>query len=145
MIEDIKIRNIINKDHKFIYESLKFIYPNLDEINFKNKLAIIQQKKKSWILVAENYQKNIIGFIVTQNFNLIQFQNESLIISDFYIDHKYRKIKVADILFSELEKRAKSKDYNQIVVMCHISATTTQTFYTKNKFIYNKKLYVKQI
>jgi ribosomal protein S18 acetylase RimI-like enzyme len=140
-----KIRNAKKEDFNFIYESLKLIYTDLDKIGFLKRINIIQKKKKSWILVAENELNHIIGFIISQNIHYIDFQHESIIISDFYIEPKYRKLKLADKLFQEVEERAIKNDFNQIIVMCNITATTTQNFYTKHKFKFIKKAYIKQI
>jgi ribosomal protein S18 acetylase RimI-like enzyme len=140
-----KIRNAKKEDFSFIYESLKLIYTDLDKIGFLDRINIIQNKKKSWILVAENELNHIIGFIISQNIHYIDFQHESIIISDFYIEPKYRKLKLADKLFQEVEERAIKNDFNQIIVMCNITATTTQNFYIKHKFKFIKKTYIKQI
>ena len=95
-------------------------------------------------LSRDEFNKKI-GFIISQNVNLINFKYQTLIITDFFINPKFRELKVADILYQELEQKAKENEFNEISVMCNINSTTTQNFYLKNKFKYNKKNYVKQI
>lgn len=139
------IRNAKKDDFAYIYESLQLVYQDLQQEEFLKKINIIFKKKKSWILVAENQFNKKIGFIISQNVNLINFKYQTLIITDFFINPKFRELKVADILYQELEQKAKENEFNEISVMCNINSTTTQNFYLKNKFKYNKKNYVKQI
>ena len=79
------IRNAKKDDFAYIYESLQLVYQDLQQEEFLKKINIIFKKKKSWVLVAENQYNIKIGFIISQNVNLINFKYQTLIITDFFI------------------------------------------------------------
>lgn len=84
-----------------------------------------------------------LGFIICENMHFIHFKKQAIIISNFYIAPKYRKMKVADLLYEFVETKAIDYNIHQVLVMCNITATTTQNFYTKHKFKFDKKSYLK--
>jgi ribosomal protein S18 acetylase RimI-like enzyme len=139
----VNIRNVQIDDFEFIFDALQQLHVNLNKNiffeNFKNKIKI----KKSWMFVAENLDAQKLGFIICENLKFIHLKQEVIIISHFYIAPNYRKMKVADLLYEFVETKAIDYNIKQVLVMCNITATTTQNFYTKHKFKFDKKTYLK--
>jgi ribosomal protein S18 acetylase RimI-like enzyme len=143
MTLQINIRSVRLDDFDFIFEALQQIHLNLDKDIFLENFKTKTKNKKSWIFIAENIGSQKLGFIICENMNFIHFKKEAIIISNFYIAPKYRKMKVADLLYEFVEAKAIDYNIHQILVMCNITATTTQNFYTKHKFKFDKKTYQK--
>ena len=143
MILPINIRSVRLDDFEFIFDSLQQIHLNLDKNIFLENFKKKTKNKKSWIFIAENLGSQKLGFIICENLHFIHFKKEAIIISNFYIAPKYRKMKVADLLYEFVEAKAINYNIHQVLVMCNITATTTQNFYTKHKFKFDKKTYLK--
>jgi len=143
MTLQINIRSVRLDDFDFIFEALQQIHLNLDKDIFLENFKTKTKNKKSWIFIAENLGSQKLGFIICENMHFIHYKKEAIIISNFYIAPKYRKMKVADLLYEFVEAKAIEHDVQQILVMCNITATTTQNFYTKHKFKFDKKTYLK--
>jgi len=143
MTLQINIRSVRLDDFDFIFEALQQIHLNLDKDIFLENFKTKTKNKKSWIFIAENFGSQKLGFIICENMHFIHFKKEAIIISNFYISPKYRKMKVADLLYEFVEAKAIDYNIHQILVMCNITATTTQNFYTKHKFKFDKKTYQK--
>jgi GNAT superfamily N-acetyltransferase len=69
----------------------------------------------------------------------------NLQIHEFYIAPNYRKMHLADELFLYIYEKASKLGFNKIEVLCNLTSTTTQNFYTRKKFKPTKKLYIKHI
>lgn len=143
MTLEINIRSVQIDDFDFIFEALQQIHLNLDKDIFLENFKTKAKNKKSWIFIAENISSQKLGFIICENIHFIHFQKPAIIISNFYIAPKYRKMKVADFLYEFVEAKAIDYNIHQILVMCNITSTTTQNFYTKHKFKFDKKTYLK--
>jgi len=52
---------------------------------------------------------------------------------------------LADELFLYIYEKASKLGFNKIEVLCNLTSTTTQNFYTRKKFKPTKKLYIKHI
>ena len=141
----INIRSVRLDDFEFIFDALHQIHLYLDKNIFLESFKTKTKTKKSWIFIAENIGSQKLGFIFCEKMHFIHFKKEAIILSNFYIAPKYRKMKVADLLYEYVEAKAIDYNINQVLVMCNITATTTQNFYTKHKFKFDKKTYLKTI
>lgn len=66
-------------------------------------------------------------------------------IAHLYITPKYRKINAADALYEFIEAQCKVLKAAKISVSCGINSTLNQRFYTRRKFAYVKKMFLKEI
>ncbi len=146
LIEKWEIRKAIIEDVDFFIASLFQIYGiHLDKHSF---LELYKKKLKSQtclIYIAENALGNNIGCIVCEKQETFQNLQPILQIKEFYISPKYRKFNLADDLYSFVEGKAVKMGISKIEVMCNLTATTTQNFYLRKKFITDRKSYIKMI
>ena len=66
-------------------------------------------------------------------------------IAHLYISPKYRKLNAADALYEFIEAECKVLSASKISVSCGINSTLNQRFYSRRKFAYVKKMYLKVI
>lgn len=66
-------------------------------------------------------------------------------IAHLYVSPKYRKLNAADALYEFIEAQCKVLKAAVISVSCGINSTLNQRFYTRRKFMYVKKLFLKAI
>jgi ribosomal protein S18 acetylase RimI-like enzyme len=146
LIEKWEIRKAIIEDADFFIASFFQIYGiHLAKHSF---LGLFKKKLKSQtclIYVAENALGNTIGCIVCEKQETFQNLQSILQIKEFYVSPKYRKFNLADDLYSFVEGKAMKMCISKIEVMCNLTATTTQNFYLRKKFITDRKSYIKLI
>ena len=146
LIEKWEIRKAEIEDVDYFLESYFQIYGmKLDKHSF---LELYKKKLKSQsalLCVAVNAIGNTIGCIVCERQETFQSLKPVLQIKEFYISPKYRKFNLADELYSYVEEKAVKLGVCKIEVMCNLTATTTQNFYLRNKFVTDKKSYIKVI
>ena len=66
-------------------------------------------------------------------------------IAHLYIAPKYRKLNAADNLYEFIVAQCRVLKATKISVSCGINSTLNQRFYTRRKFIYIKKMFMKHI
>ncbi len=66
-------------------------------------------------------------------------------IKHLHIHPKFRKLNAADSLYVFIEEQAKLKNASLIKVACGINSTLNQRFYSRKKFVFTKKLFLKNI
>lgn len=140
------IRKAGIEDIDYFMESYFQIYASHFE---KNAFVELYKKKlksqSSWLYVAENALGNKIGCIVCEKQETFQLPQSILQIREFYISPKYRKYHLADDLYVYIENKAIKMGITKIEVLCNLTATTTQNFYLRKKFVTDRKSYVKAI
>ncbi len=143
-MSDYIIRNATEGDVNYFFESIQLTYnTKLDSVVFYEKYKTLLKNKNSLIFVATNNLQNIVGSIICEKkYNLVD-DSGCILIKEFYITPKYRKLNIADKLYESLEKKATSLSIYKFEVLCNINATTTQGFYMRKKFKSEKKLYAK--
>ena len=146
LVEKWEIRKAIIEDVDYLIESYIQIYGiTIEKLSF---LGLYKKKLKSQsclIYVAENSLGNVIGCIVCEKQESFQILKPILQIKEFYISPKYRKFNLADDLYSFVEGKAVKMGISKIEVMCNLTATTTQNFYLRKKFVTDRKSYIKII
>ena len=146
LAEQWTIRKAQIDDVDYFLESYNLIYGLKYDKNaftelFKKKL----KSHSSLICVAVNTLGHAIGCIVCEKQESFQLLKPVLQIKEFFISPKYRKLHLADELYVFVENLALKSGISKIEVMCNLTATTTQYFYLKKKFILDRKTYVKAI
>ncbi len=143
-MSDYNIRNATEGDVNYFFESIQQTYnTKLDSVLFFERYKSLVKSKHSLILVACNNLQNIVGSIICEKkYNLFD-ECGCILIKEFYISPKYRKLNIADKLYEMLEKKAASLYIYKLEVLCNTCATTTQNFYMRKKFKSEKKLYSK--
>jgi hypothetical protein len=66
-------------------------------------------------------------------------------IKHLYIYPKFRKLNAADSLYAYVEEKAKVGNSYLIKVACGINSTLNQRFYSRKKFVFTNKLFLKYI
>ena len=146
LIEKWEIRKAVLEDMDYLIESYNQIYGiNLDKHSFLELFKKKIKSQSSLIYVAENALGNLIGCIVCEKQETFHLLKPVLQIKEFYISPKYRKFNLADELYSFVEQKAQKFGIYKIEVMCNMTATTTQNFYLRKKFISDRRSYVKMI
>lgn len=141
-----EIRNAEINDVDYFIECYFQIY-NI-KLNKQFFLELFKKKLKSHsslLYVATNAPGNCIGCIVCEKQEIFQNLKPILEIKEFYISPNYRKLNLADDMYSYVENKAIKLGISKVIVMCNLRATTTQNFYLRRKFMSDKKAYIKMI
>jgi len=146
LLKNWKIRKAELNDINYFHQALEQTY--LGNINieiFREQFKKIIKNKNSFIYVAENTLGNQMGCIICEKEENIFSSKPNIQIKEFYISPNYRKLNVADDLFLYVYEKAIKQGFDKIEVLCNLTSTTTQNFYSRKKFRPTKKLYVKSI
>jgi len=146
LIEKWEIRKAEWEDVDYLIVAFTEIYGTpFDKFTFSESYKKKLKSQQSIIYVAENAIGNLIGCIVCEKQILLQLLEPIIQIKEFYISPKYRKLNLAEDLYYHLENKAIKMGINKIEVMCNYTATTTQNFYLRKKFVADRKSYIKII
>jgi len=146
LIKDWQIRKAQIADFNYFYQAMQEVYGIAIEEQVFNKQFIKKvNSKTSFIYILETVLGNQIGFIVCDKVESFIDSKPNLQIHEFYISPNYRKMHLADELFLHIYEKASKLGFNKIEVLCNLTSTTTQNFYTRKKFKPTKKLYIKHI
>lgn len=140
------IRKATIEDVDYFLEAYFQIY----NTKFEKSLFLEIFKKKlksqfSLLYVAQNALGNIIGCIICEKQESLQLLKPIIQIKEFYISPKYRKFNLAEDLYTYVEEKAIKQGIPKIEVMCNYTATTTQNFYLRRKFVIDRKSYIKNL
>ena len=146
LLKNWNIRKAELKDLNYVHQALDQTYLNTIDIEmfraqFKKKI----QNKNSFIYVAANTLGNQMGCIICEKEENVISNKPNIQIKEFFITPIYRKLNVADDLFLHVYEKAMKQGFDKIEVLCNLTSTTTQNFYSRKKFRPTKKLYVKSI
>jgi GNAT superfamily N-acetyltransferase len=146
LIKDWQIRKAQIADFNYFYQAMQEVYGIAIEEQVFNKQFIKKvNSKTSFIYILETVLGNQIGFIVCDKVESFIDSKPNLQIHEFYISPNYRKMHLADELFLHIYEKASKLGFNKIEVLCNLTSTTTQNFYTRKKFKPTKKLFIKHI
>jgi len=146
LIKDWQIRNALLTDFEYFYQAIQEVYgKHIDEQVFHEQFKKKLNSKSGFIYILETVLGNQIGFIVCDKVESFIDNKPNLQIHEFYIAPNYRKMHLADELFLYIYEKASKLGFNKIEVLCNLTSTTTQNFYTRKKFKPTKKLYIKHI
>jgi len=146
LLKNWKIRKAELNDINYFHQALEQTY--LSNINieiFGEQFKKVIKNKNSFVYVAENTLGNQMGCIICEKEENIFSNKPNIQIKEFYISPNYRKLNVADDLFLYVYEKAIKQGFDKIEVLCNITSTTTQNFYSRKKFRPTKKLYVKSV
>jgi len=146
LLKNWKIRKAELNDINYFHQALEQTY--LSNINieiFGEQFKKVIKNKNSFVYVAENTLGNQMGCIICEKEEKIFSNKPNIQIKEFYISPNYRKLNVADDLFLYVYEKAIKQGFDKIEVLCNLTSTTTQNFYSRKKFRPTKKLYVKSI
>jgi ribosomal protein S18 acetylase RimI-like enzyme len=133
------------KDVMYFLESINTqIDSTLDFHKFNDQFKKKVKDKTSIVLLLE-VDKKSVGFIIAQAYQTLSDPLPLLEIQELFIAPKFRKLKAAEILFSEFVDKAKVKGYYKLKVNCNINSTLNQNFYITKGFKIQKKQYHKSI
>ena len=146
LIKDWQIRKALLTDFEYFYQAMQEVHGiAIDEQVFNEQFKKKVNSKAGFIYILETVLGNPIGFIVCDKVESFIDSKPNLQISEFYISLNYRKMHLADELFLYIYEKASKLGFNKIEVLCNLTSTTTQHFYTRKKFKPTKKLYIKHI
>jgi ribosomal protein S18 acetylase RimI-like enzyme len=146
LIEKWEIRNATENDVDYFLEAFHQIYnQQFDKHNFTELFKKKIKSQNSLLFVAQNTLGNIIGCMVCEKQESLQILKPFLQIKEFYISPKYRKFNLAEDMYVYIENKAIKMGIPKIEVLCNYTATTTQNFYLRRKFMIDRKSYVKQL
>jgi N-acetylglutamate synthase-like GNAT family acetyltransferase len=146
LLKNWKIRKAELNDINYFHQALEQTY--LSNINieiFGEQFKKVIKNKNSFVYVAENTLGNQMGCIICEKEENIFSNKPNIQIKEFYISPNYRKLNVADDLFLYVYEKAIKQGFDKIEVLCNLTSTTTQNFYSRKKFRPTKKLYVKSV
>jgi GNAT superfamily N-acetyltransferase len=119
---------------------------HFDKMKFTKTFESLLLDKQYLIFVFEAASNNTIaGGIILKLSNELFNDKFYIEIHHLYILLKYRKLNAAPKLYSFVEEIAKEYNATKIKVACNLNSTLNQRFYTRNKFIFSKKLFEKYI
>jgi ribosomal protein S18 acetylase RimI-like enzyme len=146
LVEKWEIRNATEQDVDYFLEAFHQIYnQQFDKHTFFELFKKKLKSQSSLLYVAQNAIGNLIGCIVCEKQESLQILKPIIQIKEFYISPKYRKFNLAEDMYSYVENKAIKMGIPKIEVMCNYTATTTQNFYLRRKFVIDRKSYIKQL
>jgi N-acetylglutamate synthase-like GNAT family acetyltransferase len=146
LLKNWNIRKAELKDLNYVHQALEQTYLNTIDIEmFREQFKKKIQNKNSFIYVATNALGNQMGCIICEKEENVISNKPNIQIKEFFITPIYRKLNVADDLFLHVYEKAMKQGFDKIEVLCNLTSTTTQNFYSRKKFRPTKKLYVKSI
>jgi GNAT superfamily N-acetyltransferase len=146
LMKDWQIRKAQLGDFNYFYQAIQEVHGNsIDSVIFKVQFSKKIISKSDFIYVIETLLGNSIGFIVCNKVESFINNKPNIQINEFYISPNYRKMNLADELFLFIYEKALKLGFHKIEVLCNLTSTTTQNFYTRKKFKPTKKLYIKYI
>ncbi len=89
--------------------------------------------------------KSIVGGTILKKSNELFIENGFVEIQHMHILSKYRRLNAATQLYAFIEEIAKDNKATKIMVSCSLNSTLNQRFYLRNKFVFSKKIYQKNI
>jgi N-acetylglutamate synthase-like GNAT family acetyltransferase len=146
LIRNWKIRKATVNDANYFHQSLEQIHALKIDIEvfiaqFKKKL----KNRNALFYVIETNIGNQIGCICCEKEEKLTSTKQIIQIKEFYISPAYRKLNIADELFTYIYEKSIHMSVEKIEVLCNLNATITQNFYLRKKFTPSKKLFVKNI
>jgi N-acetylglutamate synthase-like GNAT family acetyltransferase len=126
----------------FVSYTNSFLRQDEFAVIFESKL---KDKNKFFFLLQTELNKKTVGCVALNLSSELFEMDLNAEIVHFYILPKYRKLQAADILYNFIENKCKEFKVNKITVACGINSTLNQHFYTKRKFNYVKKGFLKYI
>jgi ribosomal protein S18 acetylase RimI-like enzyme len=146
LIEKWEIRNATEHDLDYFLDAFYQIYnQQLDKHSFFELFKKKLKSQNSLLFVAQNTLGNIIGCMVCEKQESLQILKPMIQIKEFYISPKYRKFNLAEDMYVYIENKAIKMGVPKIEVLCNYTATTTQNFYLRRKFVIDRKSYIKQL
>jgi ribosomal protein S18 acetylase RimI-like enzyme len=146
LIEKWEIRNATEQDLDYFLDAFHQIYnQQLDKHSFFELFKKKLKSQNSLLFVAQNTLGNIIGCMVCEKQESLQILKPMIQIKEFYISPKYRKFNLAEEMYVHIENKAIKMGVPKIEVLCNYTATTTQNFYLRRKFVIDRKSYIKQL
>jgi N-acetylglutamate synthase-like GNAT family acetyltransferase len=146
LIEKWEIRNATEHDLDYFLDAFYQIYnQQLDQHSFFELFKKKLKSQNSLLFVAQNTLGNIIGCMVCEKQESLQILKPMIQIKEFYISPKYRKFNLAEDMYVYIENKAIKMGVPKIEVLCNYTATTTQNFYLRRKFVIDRKSYIKQL
>jgi N-acetylglutamate synthase-like GNAT family acetyltransferase len=146
LLKNWKIRKAELTDINYFHQAIEQVY--MYSINMEIFMQQFKKKiknKNSLLYVAVNTLGNQMGCIICEKEENIISNKPNFQIKEFYISPNYRKLNVADDLFLHVYEKAMKQGVEKIEVLCNLTSTTTQNFYSRKKFKPIKKLYVKSL
>jgi GNAT superfamily N-acetyltransferase len=139
---------LANKEDILIFYESFISYTNsflrLEEFAtiFESKL---NDKNYHFFLLQTELNKKTIGCVAFNLYSEVFEMDLNAEIVHFYILPKYRKLQAADVLYNFIEDKCKELNVTKISVACGINSTLNQRFYTRRKFMYVKKKFLKSV
>jgi len=146
LVKNWKIRKANLKDVNYFHQSIEQIHTkNIDIVVFNEQFKKKLKNRNSLLYVIETSVANQIGCISCEKEESLLTNKPVIQIKEFYISPAYRKLNIADDLFLFIYEKSIKLGMGKIEVLCNLTSTTTQNFYSRKKFVPVKKLYVKSI
>ena len=146
LVKNWKIRKANLKDVNYFHQSIEQIHTkNIDIVVFNEQFKKKLKNRNSLLYVIETSVANQIGCICCEKEESLLTNKPIIQIKEFYISPAYRKLNIADDLFLYIYEKSIKLGMDKIEVLCNLTSTTTQNFYSRKKFVPVKKLYVKNI
>ena len=134
MIEILDFKNEMQIEiKKFVIENMK------KELNIENK-EVFSKVTIDLDNIDENYIKNggvfLVAFDTEKNFIVgtisIKFENNFAILKRFYVDEKYRNMKIGLLLYKTLEERIIYKNIKEVYLVSGKHLINARKFYERN-------------
>ncbi len=140
-------RKATNDDWEIFFDSyMSYAGVHCDKMQFAKLFESLLLDKYYLIFVFEvALNKNIAGGIILKLSNELFNDKYYIEIHHLHILLKYRKLNAAIKLYSFVEQIAIENKATKIKVACNLNSTLNQRFYTRNKFVFSKKLFEKAI
>ena len=135
------------EDISIFYDSyVEYTNSFITLIEFKNLFSLnLKDKNYQFFIIHKKDNGSTAGCVALRLYNEIFSDKVIAEISHLYILPKFRKWQAADSLYYFVESNCKEHNISKIVVACGINSTLNQHFYTKRKFNYVKKVFLKFI
>ena len=144
-MKNISFKTYVNKDKPFFKKLLKVYLSNLNNININNKKfelilkSFLKNKTKKKFLIF--YKNKVIGFFILV-YSKNVFNKKICLISDFYIERRYRGFKMGSFIISILLRKLKKINFKEIRINILSRNLSINKFWKNFKFKEKSRNYV---
>lgn len=140
-----KIRTIKESDHGVISDLLSQLgYPDTERF-IKEKIRILLENPNEYLVVIENENEQVFGFISVHIIPQIALEGDFARISYFAVDENYRVLGAGKILEEYCVQVATERNCDRIEVHCHTRREKAHLFYYRQGYEESPKYLMKKL
>ncbi|WP_160139716.1 GNAT family N-acetyltransferase [Chryseobacterium sp. c4a] len=139
------LRKMNEKDVEVVIKLLDQLgYPNTKEF-LPSKIKSLLEDSDEYLIVAEDWEGNVIGFISIHIIPQIALKGDFARISYFSVEENYRSSGIGKLLEEYCEKVARERNCDRIELHCNFHREKAHRFYDRQGYTEFPKYFMKKL